>query len=89
MALTPLQTRQAWEEAMRRLFIQPLQNVQATRQARATAAESALSPGPPPLVETGTGNAGLRRRKRRAGRADTILAGDLVPMDIGKRTLLG
>lgn len=30
-----------------------------------------------------------RLRKRSSGRADTILAGDLMPMDIGKRTLLG
>lgn len=27
--------------------------------------------------------------KKRSGRADTILAGSLMPMDIGKRSLLG
>lgn len=31
----------------------------------------------------------MRLMRRRRGRADTILTGDLVPTDIGKRTLLG
>ena len=45
---------------------------------------------PPPTIEKAMGVAGtLRRSRPQRGRASTILTGDLVPMDIGKRTLLG
>jgi hypothetical protein len=53
----------------------------------------APTPPPPPaplpkLEQAMPGEEGTRRRPRR-GRSSTILTGDLIPMDIGKKTLLG
>lgn len=45
---------------------------------------------PLPTADSGGGlNDALRRSRRRSGRSNTILTGDLVPMDVGKRSLLG
>ena len=45
---------------------------------------------PPAKPETGQdGMDMLKRRRRKSGRSDTIVAGALEPMDTGKRTLLG
>ncbi len=67
----------------------PKQKQHSEEVAQVQAAERAI--GPTPTVETGEDPLDLlRKRKRRAsGRQQTILTGDLVPMDIGKRTLLG
>lgn len=48
------------------------------------------APAPSPMPEAG-GDAGeaFMRLRRRKGRADTILTGDLVPAEAGARTLLG
>lgn len=44
----------------------------------------------PPLPEAGADPyAAYQRRRKRSGRAQTILTGSLSPTDIGKRTLLG
>jgi len=46
-------------------------------------------PAPLPKLETAMpGEEGAKRKPRR-GRSATILTGELVPMDIGKKTLLG
>ena len=61
------------------------------RQAATTTASSSVNipAGPAPKVGTTLPNVdGWMRRKRR-GRSSTILTGDLEPMDLGKRTLLG
>ena len=39
-----------------------------------------------PEIEEGDAEKGMRKRK---GKARTVLAGDLVPPDLGQRTLLG
>lgn len=47
-------------------------------------------PAPAPTIETDTDMMDeYSRLKKRKGRAQTVLAGDLIPEDIGKRTLLG
>lgn len=51
-----------------------------------------MPPPPPPeaIPETGGDKAGfLERMRRRRGRSKTLLTGDLVPEDVGKRSLLG
>jgi len=47
-----------------------------------------IAPLPKPEAGDETTDAQLRRRGKR-GRAGTVLTGDLIPEDIGKRTLLG
>lgn len=44
---------------------------------------------PVPQPEEGMGGDLTQWLRRRRGRASTVLAGDLQPMDVGKRTLLG
>lgn len=51
--------------------------------------ELALQPKPPTAIPETDQDDALKKLKRRGGRADTILTGDLVPTDIGKKTLLG
>ena len=46
-------------------------------------------PEPAPTLETATGEEGVAPKRKRRGRSSTILTGDLVPSDIGKKTLLG
>jgi len=46
-------------------------------------------PSPPPKPEVESADDIMKRMKKTKGRAETIIAGDLVPMDIGKRSLLG
>lgn len=83
---TPLQTRQAWEEALKKILVEPIQRA---RLAQSMTPE-VFTQGPAPTVDLQQPDpyAFVRKRKR-AGRSSTVLTGDLVPMDIGKRTLLG
>ena len=46
-------------------------------------------PEPTPTLEASTGEEPVTRKRIRRGRSATILTGELVPMDIGKKTLLG
>lgn len=47
-------------------------------------------PPPPPIPEADEGVSDeARRRMRRKGRKETIITGELVPEDVGKKTLLG
>ena len=47
------------------------------------------TPEAQPLPEKKGGDDLARFMKKRSGRADTLMAGALKPMDIGKRSLLG
>ena len=44
---------------------------------------------PIPIPEMDEGMDAFKRLRKRKGRSKTIVTGDLEPMDIGKRTLLG
>lgn len=46
-------------------------------------------PPPEAIPEVGTEAGDEARRKRRRGRGDTFLTGDLEPQTTGKKTLLG
>ena len=46
-------------------------------------------PPPEPVSERQTPEDVAKRMRRTKGRSETILTGDLVPKDVGKRTLLG
>ena len=46
-------------------------------------------PAPKPTPETEAAEDMLKRLRKKRGRASTIIAGDLEPMDVGKRSLLG
>lgn len=62
---------------------------QQSKAAKAAKKNIPQVPAPVPKLED-MGQLGEEYlKKRRKGRADTILTGDLIPTDIGKRTLLG
>lgn len=46
-------------------------------------------PAPIPIPELEGDEALKKAGRKKGGRASTILTGDLIPMDIGKKTLLG
>lgn len=46
-------------------------------------------PPPPPTPDVGAEVGDVARRRRPRGRRETFLTGALVPMDLGKKRLLG
>jgi hypothetical protein len=62
---------------------------QQRAQKKAAKAMQKTPPAPPPTPEALPNLMADNLQKRRRGRAETILTGDLEPMDLGKKTLLG
>lgn len=70
------------------LIISALSSAYAAKQSK-TKLPTPTPAAPPPTPQAEDVMESYKRMRRRRGRADTILTGDLVPEDIGKKTLLG